>query len=122
MAGCPILVFISVLISSVVLVILLLGLGNFVGHSAQLDREKSSPFECGFTPRQRARLPFSFRFFLIAIVFLVFDVELVLLFPVAVRWVSSVAFSPLVVVLVFIAGLLGGLYYELNQGRLNWAS
>merc|ERR1711872_994186 len=93
-----IIVLISALISSVVLVILLLGLGNFVGHRTQLDREKASPFECGFTPQQRARLPFSFRFFLIAIVFLVFDVELVLLFPVAVRWVSSVAFSPLVIV------------------------
>merc|ERR1719175_50087 len=104
MAGLSIIIFISVLISSVVLVILLLGLGNFLGHSAQLDREKASPFECGFTPRQSARLPVSFRFFLIAIVFLVFDVELVLLFPVAVRWACSVTFSPLVVVLVFLVG------------------
>ncbi|MCL4148262.1 UNVERIFIED_CONTAM: hypothetical protein GTU68_022293 [Idotea baltica] len=59
----------------VLLIAYLLRIKNF------LDFEKLRPFECGFIPQAKFRSPFSMHFFLIAIIFLIFDVELVLLFP-----------------------------------------
>ena len=115
----PIIFFLVVLFSVLVLVLLLIFLGNFIGQRALLDREKRSPFECGFTPRQAARLPFSLRFFLIAIVFLIFDVELVLIFPIVISLRTSMGFISFNILIVFIMALIAGLYYELNQGRLS---
>nr|YP_009498555.1 NADH dehydrogenase subunit 3 [Parapenaeopsis hungerfordi]AWK60870.1 NADH dehydrogenase subunit 3 [Parapenaeopsis hungerfordi] len=86
-----------------------------------MDREKNSPFECGFDPKGSARLPFSLRFFLIAVIFLIFDVEITLLLPLAtilnLSSISTWAFTGA----VFIAILLLGLYHEWNQGALEWA-
>ena len=60
---------------------ILIGVGLSLRYKYNLDGEKIRPFECGFTPKFSARLPFSIRFFMVAIIFLVFDVELILIFP-----------------------------------------
>nr|BAB62772.1 NADH dehydrogenase subunit 3 [Pronodularia japanensis] len=73
-------VMVSVLLSTV-LGVVLLAVGLFLGFSFILGREKSSAFECGFDPVGSSRVPFSLRFFLLAVIFVVFDVEIVLLFP-----------------------------------------
>nr|YP_008815316.1 NADH dehydrogenase subunit 3 [Odontobutis sinensis]AGT79967.1 NADH dehydrogenase subunit 3 [Odontobutis sinensis]QYK91616.1 NADH dehydrogenase subunit 3 [Odontobutis sinensis]QYK91629.1 NADH dehydrogenase subunit 3 [Odontobutis sinensis] len=85
------------------------------------DQEKLSPYECGFDPLGSARLPFSLRFFLIAILFLLFDLEIALLLPLP--WGNQLPTPTLThfwatLVLVILAL---GLVYEWMQGGLEWA-
>jgi NADH-ubiquinone oxidoreductase chain 3 len=76
------------------------------------DREKASPFECGFDPNHNARIPFSMRFFLLAIIFIVFDIEIVLLIPTPILLISSNVSSIIYALLVFLLILILGLLYE----------
>nr|YP_009863720.1 NADH dehydrogenase subunit 3 [Bottapotamon lingchuanense]QKE31051.1 NADH dehydrogenase subunit 3 [Bottapotamon lingchuanense] len=85
------------------------------------DREKNSPYECGFDPSGSSRLPFSLRFFLIAVIFLIFDVEITLLLPITSTINLSNIFSWLLVIIFFLMMLLLGLYYEWYQGALEWS-
>nr|YP_009685758.1 NADH dehydrogenase subunit 3 [Fundulopanchax sjostedti]QDU91994.1 NADH dehydrogenase subunit 3 [Fundulopanchax sjostedti] len=85
------------------------------------DYEKLTPYECGFDPLGTARLPFSMRFFLIAILFLLFDLEIALLLPLP--WgnhlpypLISFAWASSVLILLTL-----GLIYEWMQGGLEWA-
>nr|YP_009316754.1 NADH dehydrogenase subunit 3 [Anax imperator]YP_009942422.1 NADH dehydrogenase subunit 3 [Anax parthenope]AOW43648.1 NADH dehydrogenase subunit 3 [Anax imperator]QOC71591.1 NADH dehydrogenase subunit 3 [Anax parthenope] len=87
-----------------------------------IDREKSSPFECGFDPFATARIPFSLRFFLIAVIFLIFDVEIALLLPMMMVMPVSNVQSWLWTSVIFLIILLVGLYHEWNQGALEWAN
>nr|UZT28551.1 NADH dehydrogenase subunit 3 [Epinephelus maculatus] len=85
------------------------------------DHEKLSPYECGFDPLGTARLPFSLRFFLVAILFLLFDLEIALLLPLP--WGDQLA-SPTLTFLwasVVLILLTLGLIYEWLQGGLDWA-
>nr|ALO77247.1 NADH deshydrogenase subunit 3 [Drilonius striatulus] len=99
----------------------LMMINNLISKKSITDREKMSPFECGFDPNKSARLPFSLQFFLIAVIFLVFDVEITLILPMIITLkISNIMFTSMTMIL-FLIILLMGLYHEWNQGALNWA-
>nr|AKS04300.1 NADH dehydrogenase subunit 3 [Parasagitta elegans] len=90
---------------------MLLLLGAVMSFKLKREHEKGSPFECGFDPSGVSRVPFCMKFFLISIIFLVFDVEISLVFPMI---------HSLYQVLSFLLVLLGGLLYEWTYGGLQW--
>nr|YP_009757378.1 NADH dehydrogenase subunit 3 [Calappa bilineata]QIM59224.1 NADH dehydrogenase subunit 3 [Calappa bilineata] len=96
-------------------------LASVISKKTITDREKNSPYECGFDPLGSARLPFSLRFFLIALIFLIFDVEITLLLPVPSILTITNMFSWLFTSVFFLFVLLLGLYYEWSQGALEWS-
>nr|YP_010946628.1 NADH dehydrogenase subunit 3 [Margattea nimbata]WGO57346.1 NADH dehydrogenase subunit 3 [Margattea nimbata] len=101
---------------------LIMFLASILSKKTIEDREKSSPFECGFDPMNSARLPFSLRFFLIAVIFLIFDVEIALLLPMPILMMNSNIMHWMIISFLFLLILLLGLYHEWNQGSLEWAS
>nr|YP_010278735.1 NADH dehydrogenase subunit 3 [Apachyus feae]UKE80567.1 NADH dehydrogenase subunit 3 [Apachyus feae] len=84
------------------------------------EREKMTSFECGFDPYSTPRLPFSLRFFLIAVIFLVFDIEIALLLPLIILLEHASVLTCVVTGSIFLAVLIGGLYHEWAQGALYW--
>nr|ADA61180.1 NADH dehydrogenase subunit 3 [Ancistrocheirus lesueurii] len=100
------------------LVLLILGL--VIHKRSYADREKNSPFECGFDPSVHTRAPFSMRFFLLAVIFLIFDVEIILLVPLTMNIMNSNTHWPMTSSIVFLLILLMGLFHEWNQGSLDW--
>nr|AND96738.1 NADH deshydrogenase subunit 3 [Onthophagus nitidior] len=99
---------------------ILIILSSIISKKSFIDREKSSPFECGFDPKSSSRMPFSLHFFLIAVIFLIFDVEITLLIPIimSIKISSMLNFNLIIFFFIFI--LLFGLYYEWKKGALTW--
>nr|QHB77805.1 NADH dehydrogenase subunit 3 [Hylomyscus walterverheyeni] len=85
-----------------------------------LYTEKANPYECGFDPTSSARLPFSMKFFLVAITFLLFDLEIALLLPLpwAIQYTSMTTTTITAFILISILSL--GLCYEWMQKGLEW--
>nr|YP_009327184.1 NADH dehydrogenase subunit 3 [Orthetrum testaceum]ANX10008.1 NADH dehydrogenase subunit 3 [Orthetrum testaceum] len=115
----------TIMITSIMLIIItnvIMLLASILSKKSIIDREKSSPFECGFDPFNKSRIPFSLRFFLIAVIFLIFDVEIAILLPMIESLYSSSIISWSTVSIMFIVILLVGLYHEWNQGALEWSN
>ena len=98
--------------------IILLSLGALLGVHHP-DQEKNSTYECGFPPFENARFPFDVRFYLIAILFIIFDLETAFFFPfgLALRKIGWFGFTSM---MVFLALLTIGFIYEWKKGALEW--
>ncbi|MDF2438866.1 MAG: NADH-quinone oxidoreductase subunit [Bacteroidota bacterium] len=80
---------------------------------------KEDTFECGIEVQGNARIPFSIKYFLVAILFVLFDVEVIFMYPWAVNF-KSLGFTGFLEMLTFVAFLLVGFYYIIKKGALKW--
>nr|QTZ98190.1 NADH dehydrogenase subunit 3 [Agriocnemis femina] len=106
---------ILILLSTVLMI-----MASLISKKSMVDREKSTAFECGFDPFYVARIPFSLKFFLIAVIFLIFDVEIAIILPITISMNNSLPEMWWITFTMFIVVLLVGLYHEWNQGALEW--
>nr|YP_004934956.1 NADH dehydrogenase subunit 3 [Peronia peronii]AEQ93875.1 NADH dehydrogenase subunit 3 [Peronia peronii] len=84
--------------------------------------EKLTSFECGFDPLSASRTPFSTRFFILVVLFLIFDVEIALLFPILTMLGVCNSSQLGVMLFCFLIILLAGLFHEWNEGAIDWVS
>ena len=102
---------------------LLVGVGpmvaGFILAPHRPDSEKLSPYECGFEAFEDARMKFDVRYYLIAILFILFDLEIAFLFPWAVV-LEEIGLFGYVAMVIFLAILVVGFVYEWKKGALEW--
>ena len=111
-------IFFIVVVSFLVSIIIIM-LSLFLREKSKKEREKLTPFECGFSPFKKARRPFSLRFFIITLIFLIFDIELALLLPLGIlKLINFLLVSAIGLIITII--LVGGLLHEWKQGALSW--
>ncbi|MEO8460002.1 MAG: NADH-quinone oxidoreductase subunit A [Dokdonella sp.] len=96
----------------------LLVIGNLLGHKTP-NKEKTAPYECGFEPFEDTRMQFDVRYYLIAILFIIFDLEIAFVFPWATVF-SSLGVLGLVEMAMFLMLLLIGFIYAWKKGALEW--
>lgn len=114
----PLLMWISLIIP--IFIFLVGRLVSWNNSKISVDLEKRSPYECGFSFFGGVRSSFSIYFFLLSILFLVFDVEIVLLLPLPMFF--SLPRSRVFIVYFFVVILLFGLFHEWREGSLDWPS
>ena len=115
----PILMFICVGLALGVLLPLLGGGATRLLGVHRPDPEKLSPYECGFEAFEDARMKFDVRYYLVAILFIVFDLEIAFLFPWAVA-LGKIGLAGLLAMGIFLAILVVGFIYEWKKGALEW--
>lgn len=111
----PILIFLAI---GTVVGAAALGAG-FLLSSSKPDSAKNSPYECGFEAFEDARMKFDVRFYLVAILFIIFDLEIAFLFPWAVV-LDKIGLFGLVAMAIFLGILIVGFIYEWRKGALEW--
>jgi len=111
----PILIFLGIATGLALVIVA----ASYIAARQRPDNEKVSPYECGFAPFDDARRQFDVRFYLVAILFIIFDLEVAFLFP----WAASLGAIGMLgfwSMVVFLAILTVGFIYEWKKGALEW--
>ena len=111
----PILVFLAVAVGMTLMMIM----ASYIVGRQKPDAEKLSPYECGFAPFADARHRFDVRFYLVAILFIIFDLEVAFLFPWAISLKDNGLFG-FWSMMIFLGILTIGFIYEWKKGALEW--
>ena len=111
----PILIFLGIAIGLASIIVL----ASLIIARQKPDREKLSAYECGFEPFEDARIKFDVRFYLVAILFIIFDLEVAFLFPWAVS-LGDIGIFGFWSMVVFLGILTIGFVYEWRRGALEW--
>ncbi len=111
----PVLIFMGIAFG---IAALLIGLGALISPRNPTP-EKLSQYECGFEPFESSRFKFDVRFYLIAILFIIFDLEVAFLFPWAVI-VKNLSMPGVIAMVIFLVLLMLGFLYEWKKGALEW--
>jgi NADH-quinone oxidoreductase subunit A len=111
----PVLIFMGVAFG---LGVVILTLSRVLGPHRP-DAEKNSPYECGFEPFEDARMKFDVRYYLVAILFIIFDLEIAFLFPWAVA-LGDIGMFGFLSMMLFLGILVVGFIYEWKKGALEW--
>jgi NADH-quinone oxidoreductase subunit A len=111
----PILIFLGIAVGLAVIMIA----ASYIVARQKPDSDKLAAYECGFEPFEDARMKFDVRFYLVSILFIIFDLEVAFLFPWAVAFkdIGNFGFWSM---LVFLAVLTIGFVYEWRKGALDW--
>nr|UAA82133.1 NADH dehydrogenase subunit 3 [Odontofroggatia galili] len=105
---------------SLIIPILMMMLNFILTKKMMKNREKSSPFECGFDNQSINRLPFSLQFYLISVIFLIFDVEITIILPMMFYDYNYLLNKFYLNLILIILILIFGLFIEWYEGALNW--
>jgi NADH-quinone oxidoreductase subunit A len=111
----PILIFVGIAVGMTIMILM----ASFVVARQRPDTEKLSPYECGFSPFEDARGRFDVRYYLVAILFIIFDLEVAFLFPWAVS-LSNIGMFGFWSMMFFLVILTIGFVYEWRKGALEW--
>ena len=111
----PILIFMAI---GLVMGVFMLIIGFVLGPNRP-DAEKRTPFECGFEAFEDARMKFDVRYYLVAILFIIFDLEIAFLFPWAIV-LNDIGMFGFLAMVVFLGILVIGFIYEWKKGALTW--
>nr|YP_010272361.1 NADH dehydrogenase subunit 3 [Phlogotettix cyclops]UKE80358.1 NADH dehydrogenase subunit 3 [Phlogotettix cyclops] len=105
-----------VTLMAIIMIILL------VSKKSIIDNQKATPFECGFNPMSHSRLPFSIHFFMIAVIFLIFDIEIIMIMPMILTMKTSMIKYWLLTSTTFTVILIAGLIHEWKNGMISWTN
>nr|AMV74156.1 NADH dehydrogenase subunit 3 [Rhopalosiphum padi] len=110
---------ISMIVMFIILMILFM-LMIMINMKMKFNYNKSAPFECGFDPFNKSRIPFSLNFYLIAIIFLIFDIEISIIMPMILNFkISNMIYFNLMFIIFFMFMIIT-IFYEWKFGSLNW--